>query len=144
MYSRYNSYSSGSRPINYAPSSRRSQGAADKNLQILKTLLKEPSNRFCADCKTSSHPRWASWSLGIFICIRCSGIHRSMGTHISKVRSVDLDSWNDEQVKSMIKWGNKKANHFWEYNLPDNYVPDQSKIENFIRTKYDLRKWAMS
>ena len=45
-------------------------------------------------------PRWASWNLGIFICIRCSGIHRGMGTHISRVKSVDLDAWTDEQLQS--------------------------------------------
>ncbi|GME85103.1 unnamed protein product [Ambrosiozyma monospora] len=116
----------------------------ERNQQILKALLKEEPNRFCADCKTSKNPRWASWNLGIFICIRCSGIHRSMGTHISRVKSVDLDSWTDEQVKSMVKWGNAKANGFWESGLPENYVPNESKIENFVRTKYDLKKWAAS
>jgi stromal membrane-associated protein len=43
-------------------------------------------------------PRWASWNLGIFLCIRCAGIHRNLGVHISKVKSVNLDSWTPEQV----------------------------------------------
>jgi hypothetical protein len=43
---------------------------------------------------------------------RCSGIHRGMGTHISKVKSVDLDSWTDEQLQSMLKWGNTRANMY--------------------------------
>ncbi|KAK8217424.1 splicing factor [Zalaria obscura] len=55
-------------------------------------------------------PRWASWNLGIFICIRCSGIHRGMGTHISRVKSVDLDSWTDEQLQSMLRWGTGRRN----------------------------------
>lgn len=67
-----------------------------------------------------------------------------MGTHISKVKSVDLDAWTDEQVESMVKWGNAKCNAYWEAKLPANYTPDQSKIENFIRTKYDLKKWVAS
>lgn len=113
-----------------------------KNNQILKSLLKEHGNNRCADCKTSQHPRWASWNLGIFICIRCSGIHRSMGTHISRVKSVDLDTWTEEQTQSMIRLGNDKANAYWEAGLPDNYVPDDSKIDNFIRTKYELKKWV--
>ncbi|QRG40214.1 hypothetical protein FDK38_004678 [Candidozyma auris] len=124
------------------PSSKKTH--SEKNKQILKSLLKEPANKTCADCKTATHPRWASWNLGCFVCIRCSGIHRSMGTHISRVKSVDLDAWTDEQVESMLKWGNSKCNAYWESKLPDGYVPDASKIENFIRTKYDMRKWAAS
>ena len=122
------------------PSSRKTH--SEKHKQIFRQLLKELPNKSCVDCKLAQHPRWASWNLGCFICIRCSGIHRSMGTHISRVKSVDLDVWTDEQVESMIKWGNEKCNLFWEAKLPANYIPDASKIENFIRTKYDLKKWA--
>lgn len=67
-----------------------------------------------------------------------------MGTHISRVKSVDLDAWTDEQVELMVKWGNARCNFYWELKLPENYVPDGLKIENFIRTKYDLRKWVGS
>lgn len=116
----------------------------EKNQAILKALLKDPGNKYCADCKTGQHPRWASWSLGIFICIRCSGIHRSLGTHISKVRSVDLDTWNDDQLAPLINWGNQRANLYWEAKLPDNYVPEDGKIASFIRTKYDLKRWVAS
>ncbi|RKP31835.1 Arf GTPase activating protein, partial [Metschnikowia bicuspidata] len=115
---------------------------SEKHKQIFRQLLKEPANKVCVDCKTSTLPRWASWNLGCFFCIRCSGIHRSMGTHISRVKSVDLDAWTDEQVDSMVKWGNEKCNLYWEAKLPQGYVPDSSKIENFIRTKYDMKKWA--
>lgn len=124
------------------PSSRKTH--SERHKQILKQLLKEPANKVCVDCKTASHPRWASWNLGCFICIRCSGIHRLMGTHISRVKSVDLDAWTDEQVELMVKWGNAKCNAYWEAKLPDQYVPDGLKIENFIRTKYDLKKWVAS
>lgn len=86
----------------------------EKNQQILRKLLNDPANKYCADCKVTQHPRWASWSLGIFLCIRCSGIHRGMGTHISKVRSIDLDSWSDEHMEKMITWGNRRANLYWK------------------------------
>ena len=47
----------------------------------------------------STGPRWASWNLGVFLCIRCAGIHRNLGVHISRVKSVNLDSWTPEQME---------------------------------------------
>lgn len=44
-------------------------------------------------------PRWASWNTGVFICIRCAGIHRNLGVHISRVKSVNLDQWTPEQIQ---------------------------------------------
>ncbi|KAI1129902.1 hypothetical protein F5Y10DRAFT_236953 [Nemania abortiva] len=116
---------------------------AAQNQQTIKSLLKLEPNKVCADCKRNKHPRWASWNLGIFICIRCSGIHRGMGTHISRVKSVDLDSWTDEQLQSVLNWGNARANKYWESKLASGHVPSEAKIENFIRTKYELKRWAM-
>ncbi|KAI0198413.1 putative GTPase activating protein for Arf-domain-containing protein [Astrocystis sublimbata] len=116
---------------------------AAQNSQTIKSLLKLEPNKVCADCKRNKHPRWASWNLGIFICIRCSGIHRGMGTHISRVKSVDLDSWTDEQLQSVLNWGNARANKYWESKLAANHAPSEAKIENFIRTKYELKRWAM-
>ncbi len=43
-------------------------------------------------------PRWVVLNVGCFICIRCSGIHRSLGTHVSRVRSIELDDWTDDQL----------------------------------------------
>ncbi|KAI1473229.1 ArfGap-domain-containing protein [Daldinia caldariorum] len=116
---------------------------AAQNQQTIKSLLKLEANKICADCKRNKHPRWASWNLGVFICIRCSGIHRGMGTHISRVKSVDLDSWTDEQLQSVLSWGNARANKYWESKLAAGHVPSEAKIENFIRTKYELKRWVM-
>jgi len=116
---------------------------AAQNAQTLKALVKLESNKVCADCKRNKHPRWASWNLGVFVCIRCSGIHRGMGTHISRVKSVDLDAWTDEQLQSVLKWGNSRANKYWEAKLQSGHVPSESKIENFIRTKYESKRWVM-
>ncbi|KAI5866172.1 ArfGap-domain-containing protein [Durotheca rogersii] len=116
---------------------------AAQNQQTIKSLLKLEANKICADCKRNKHPRWASWNLGVFICIRCSGIHRGMGTHISRVKSVDLDSWTDEQLQSILSWGNARANKYWEAKLAAAHVPSEAKIENFIRTKYELKRWVM-
>ncbi|KAL1596824.1 ARF GAP with effector function(s) [Nothophoma quercina] len=126
--------------------SRRPNPAADRaeqNRATLKNLVKLEGNKTCSDCKRNKHPRWASWNLGVFICIRCSGIHRGMGTHISKVKSVDLDTWTDEQLQSVLKWGNARANKYWEAKLAPGHVPSEAKIENFIRTKYESKRWVM-
>lgn len=66
-----------------------------------------------------------------------------MGTHISRVKSVDLDSWTDEQLQSVLRWGNARANKYWEAKLAPGHVPSEAKIENFIRTKYELKRWVM-
>lgn len=58
----------------------------------------EGSSLFCNVSFRITGPRWASWNLGIFLCIRCAGIHRNLGVHISRVKSVNLDSWTPEQV----------------------------------------------
>ncbi|EXK94418.1 hypothetical protein FOQG_04498 [Fusarium oxysporum f. sp. raphani 54005] len=116
---------------------------AAQNQATIKSLLKLEANKVCSDCKRNKHPRWASWNLGVFICIRCSGIHRGMGTHISRVKSVDLDSWTDEQLQSVLSWGNARANKYWEAKLAPGHAPSEAKIENFIRTKYELKRWVM-
>lgn len=87
------------------------------------------------------------------MCIRCSGIHRSMGTHISKVRSVDLDAWTAEQLevgrlisftfKAMNRWGNAKVNLYWGHGLPSGHTPDEARIDQFVRAKYEHKQFAM-
>lgn len=61
-------------------------------------------------------PDWASLNLGALICIECSGIHRNLGTHVSRVRSLDLDEWPLELIKVMSTIGNELANSVWEAN----------------------------
>ena len=69
-----------------------------RNERELHDLLRVPGNNTCADCG-ASNPGWASWNLGIFVCMRCASLHRKLGTHISKVKSLSMDTWNAEQVQ---------------------------------------------
>ncbi|KAI3542971.1 UBA/TS-N domain-containing protein [Colletotrichum filicis] len=112
-----------------------------RNEKVLHDLVQSvPGNNLCADCQ-ARNPAWASWSLGVFLCMRCAAIHRKLGTHISKVKSLSMDSWSNEQVENMKKVGNVRSNQI--YN-PDNKRPPvpvdadeaDSAMERFIRTKY--------
>lgn len=89
-------------------------------------------------------PRWASWNLGVFLCIRCAGIHRNLGVHISRVKSVNLDTWTPEQVVSLEQMGNSRARAVYEAQLPDGFRRPQtdSALESFIRAKYEQKKYV--
>uniref|UniRef100_A0A8C5ISC2 Small ArfGAP2 n=1 Tax=Junco hyemalis TaxID=40217 RepID=A0A8C5ISC2_JUNHY len=90
-----------------------------------------------------SRPRWASWNIGVFICIRCAGIHRNLGVHISRVKSVNLDQWTQEQIQCVQEMGNGKANRLYEAYLPENFRRPQTDqaVESFIRDKYEKKKY---
>lgn len=136
----------------------------DKCQSVLNNLLRDEDNKYCVDCDSKGErlffllvvlratltrcglflgPRWASWNLGVFLCIRCAGIHRNLGVHISKVKSVNLDAWTPEQVVSLQQMGNSRARAVYEANLPDNFRRPQndSSLESFIRAKYEHKKY---
>ena len=116
--------------------------------RILKALLSDASsgNKNCADCH-GRQPTWASVNLGIFVCLTCSGIHRSLGVHISQVRSTTLDTWTPEQV-SFVRdvGGNVTCRGFWEAELDKHFVrPDGSdvhELKRFIVDKYCHRRYV--
>ncbi|XP_041044135.1 stromal membrane-associated protein 1 isoform X1 [Carcharodon carcharias] len=120
----------------------KSQKQNEQHQVILSKLLREEDNKYCADCEAKG-PRWASWNLGVFICIRCAGIHRNLGVHISRVKSVNLDQWTPEQIQCMQDMGNTKARHLYEANLPEHFRRPQTDqaVEFFIRDKYEKKKY---
>ncbi|XP_065066987.1 arf-GAP with coiled-coil, ANK repeat and PH domain-containing protein 3-like isoform X2 [Rhopilema esculentum] len=103
-------------------------------------------NKECADC-SAPRPDWASTNLGVVFCIECSGMHRGMGVHISKVKSLTLDRWHEDLVKHMEERGNARVNKVLEGKIGNIVKPtrNSSKDErrNFILAKYVNRRFAI-
>ncbi|KAI3694097.1 hypothetical protein L1987_77057 [Smallanthus sonchifolius] len=117
------------------------------------SILREiPGNDLCAECSVPD-PDWASLNLGILICIECSGVHRNLGVHISKVRSINLDVkvWEPTVMDLFRNLGNKYCNSVWENSLQTNTedgsnalaVNKPSPIDaNQQREKYIIAKYV--
>ena len=134
------------------------QQRKEKLLQLL--ALKE--NQVCADCPNMI-PRWASMvvglsgvegklhePLGCFVCHDCVSFHRQLGTHVVYVRSVDHDAFQQRDIDALESGGNNKVNVMLEANLhrddtavkPGEYASHRIRAQ-FIRQKYDVRKWSL-
>ncbi|XP_005800363.1 arf-GAP with coiled-coil, ANK repeat and PH domain-containing protein 2 isoform X2 [Xiphophorus maculatus] len=118
-----------------------------KGESALQKVLAIPGNACCCDCGQPD-PRWASINLGITLCIQCSGIHRSLGVHCSKVRSLTLDSWEPELLKLMCELGNRVINQIYEARReelgarkPQPGDP-RHEVEAYIKAKYVDRRFV--
>ncbi|XP_053914380.1 arf-GAP with GTPase, ANK repeat and PH domain-containing protein 3 isoform X2 [Cuculus canorus] len=115
---------------------------SQSDAQAMQAVRTARGNSFCVDCD-APNPDWASLNLGSLMCIECSGIHRNLGTHLSRVRSLDLDDWPGELLMVMTAIGNALANTVWEgavegYPKP---TPESSREEKerWIRAKYEQK-----
>ncbi|XP_076310864.1 arf-GAP with dual PH domain-containing protein 1-like isoform X2 [Tachypleus tridentatus] len=121
------------------------QKMADANGRRLFELLKRPGNNTCVDCRAPD-PEWASYNLGIFLCTQCADIHRSMGPHISKVKSIRNVHWDTSQVDMMENGGNQRAHVKYEKHVPVCYRRPlahdvQVLKEEWIRAKYEREEF---
>ncbi|XP_078022006.1 arf-GAP with GTPase, ANK repeat and PH domain-containing protein 1 isoform X1 [Epinephelus lanceolatus] len=128
-------------------SKNKSRLTSQTEAMALQSIRSIRGNSRCADCE-AQNPDWASLNLGALICIECSGIHRNLGTHLSRVRSLDLDEWPLELIKVMSAIGNELANSVWEANAQGRLkpAPDASREERerWIRAKYEQRLFLAS
>lgn len=132
------------------PSIARATSGIDAEASALLQRIRsaDEGNRVCADCGTDNKVDWCSINLGILLCIECSGIHRSLGTHISKVRSLTLDTavFTQDIIEVLMLVGNRVSNMIWEAKLDRFLKPSpQSTREqrlHFITAKYIDRTYV--
>ncbi|BDD56525.1 hypothetical protein MAP00_001972 [Monascus purpureus] len=132
------------------PSYVRGDNSYEENpSRLLQTVRDaDEGNYWCADCGSSSKVEWVSINLGIVLCIECSGIHRSLGTHISKIRSLTLDvnSFSNDIVEILLQIGNRVSNMVWEATLDQSRKPSANSTREqrlqFITAKYSDRAYV--
>ncbi|XP_071475620.1 arf-GAP with GTPase, ANK repeat and PH domain-containing protein 1 isoform X3 [Marmota flaviventris] len=123
-------------------SKNKSRLTSQSEAMALQSIRNIRGNSHCVDCDTQN-PNWASLNLGALMCIECSGIHRNLGTHLSRVRSLDLDDWPIELIKVMSSIGNELANSVWEESSQGRTKPSldstREEKERWIRAKYEQK-----
>ncbi|XP_075790166.1 arf-GAP with GTPase, ANK repeat and PH domain-containing protein 1 isoform X4 [Pelodiscus sinensis] len=123
-------------------SKNKSRLTSQNEAMALQSIRNIRGNSHCVDCEAQD-PDWASLNLGALMCIECSGIHRNLGTHLSRVRSLDLDDWPIELIKVMSSIGNELANSVWEESSQGHMKPSldstREEKERWIRAKYEQK-----
>ena len=104
----------------------------------IEEIINLESNKKCFDCGLEK-PKWTSLNNGIFLCLKCAGIHRNFGLNISLIRSLEIDSWDEKQILYLKKGGNENFKNFLnEYDISSNSSIElkyKSKASDYYRKK---------
>ncbi|KAG8183532.1 hypothetical protein JTE90_003879 [Oedothorax gibbosus] len=127
-------------------STKLNQSLMELQQGIIRQVQRLPGNDRCCDCNSTKDPTWLSTNFGILMCIECSGIHRDLGVHISRIQSLTLDNIGTSQLLLARVMSNTGFNDIVEANLSQaRKLTPQSSMEEryeFIRSKYVDRKFA--
>eukprot|EP00062_Callorhinchus_milii_P010100 gi/632954602/ref/XP_007893049.1/ PREDICTED: arf-GAP with SH3 domain, ANK repeat and PH domain-containing protein 2-like isoform X1 [Callorhinchus milii] len=128
-----------------------SNGCSDTVQELTKAVIAEvkamAGNDLCCDCGAPD-PTWLSTNLGILTCIECSGIHREMGVHHSRIQSLTLDVLSTSELLLAVSIGNVRFNEVFEGNLPvsSGVKPiasnDMNARKEYITAKYMERRYV--
>ncbi|XP_059251156.1 arf-GAP with SH3 domain, ANK repeat and PH domain-containing protein 1 isoform X2 [Mustela nigripes] len=113
----------------------------DLTKAIIEDVQRLPGNDVCCDCG-SSEPTWLSTNLGILTCIECSGIHREMGVHISRIQSLELDKLGTSELLLAKNVGNNSFNDIMEANLPSPSTKPSPSSDMTVRKEYITAKYV--
>ncbi|EGF77860.1 hypothetical protein BATDEDRAFT_35855 [Batrachochytrium dendrobatidis JAM81] len=103
----------------------------EQHLKLIQEILALPDNQNCADCGARG--------------IRCAGLHRKLGTHITKIKSTTLDTWSAEQIEFVRSMGNRKVNEYYlsRRNAPVFNINDDREMETYLRQKYEKKSYCV-